>query len=46
MLSRPTRFSIEKAARELGWQPEVPIREGLKDAFDWRKEAELAGAAL
>jgi nucleoside-diphosphate-sugar epimerase len=46
MLSRPTRFSINKADRELGWRPEVPIREGLEDAFDWRKEAELAGCAL
>jgi nucleoside-diphosphate-sugar epimerase len=46
MLSRPTRFSINKADRELGWRPEVPIREGLEDAFDWRKEAELAGCAI
>jgi nucleoside-diphosphate-sugar epimerase len=35
MLSRPTRFSIEKAERELGWRPEVPIREGLDEALDW-----------
>jgi nucleoside-diphosphate-sugar epimerase len=33
MLSRPTRFSIEKASRELGWEPEVHIREGLEDAL-------------
>jgi nucleoside-diphosphate-sugar epimerase len=35
MLSRPTRFSIEKAQRELGWRPEVPVREGLQDALEW-----------
>jgi nucleoside-diphosphate-sugar epimerase len=35
MLSRPTRFSIDKAERELAWRPEVPVREGLKDALEW-----------
>jgi nucleoside-diphosphate-sugar epimerase len=33
MLSRPTRFSIAKADRELGWRPELAIREGLDDAL-------------
>jgi nucleoside-diphosphate-sugar epimerase len=44
MLSRPTRFSIDKADRELGWQPEVPIREGLSDALAWNQEAVMTGA--
>lgn len=35
LLSRPTRFSIEKAERELGWRPEIPVREGLEDALEW-----------
>jgi nucleoside-diphosphate-sugar epimerase len=46
MLSRPTRFSIDKAERELVWRPEVRVREGLEDALAWRKDAELVGAAL
>jgi nucleoside-diphosphate-sugar epimerase len=35
LLSRPTRFSIEKADRELGWRPEIPVRDGLKNALEW-----------
>jgi len=35
MLSRPIRFSIAKAERELGWQPQIPVREGLRDAVHW-----------
>jgi nucleoside-diphosphate-sugar epimerase len=44
MLSRPTRFSIDKADRDLGWRPEVPIREGLADALAWNQESHLAVA--
>jgi hypothetical protein len=44
MLSRPTRFSIDKADRDLGWRPEVPIREGLADALAWNQELQVAGA--
>ena len=36
MLSRPIRFSIAKAERELAWRPEIPIREGLKEALQWQ----------
>jgi nucleoside-diphosphate-sugar epimerase len=36
-LSRPTRFSIDKAERELGWRPEIPVREGLEDVLTWLK---------
>jgi nucleoside-diphosphate-sugar epimerase len=38
MLSRPTRFSIAKAERDLGWRPELPIRAGLEDALQWNAE--------
>jgi nucleoside-diphosphate-sugar epimerase len=33
LLSRPTRFSIDKAERELSWRPEIPVREGLEDVL-------------
>lgn len=35
MISRPTLFSTAKAARELGWKPEIPVRDGLADVLDW-----------
>jgi nucleoside-diphosphate-sugar epimerase len=35
LLSRPTRFSIDKAERDLGWKPELPVREGLEDVLNW-----------
>jgi nucleoside-diphosphate-sugar epimerase len=42
MLSRPTRFSIKKAEHDLGWRPEIPIREGVEDAVQaYLKNAEL-----
>jgi nucleoside-diphosphate-sugar epimerase len=43
MLSRPTRFSIEKAERDLGWRPEIPVREGLNAALEWHT---LSGTPL
>jgi nucleoside-diphosphate-sugar epimerase len=44
MLSRPTRFSIAKAERDLGWRPEVPIREGLEDALQWSVRGSVSRA--
>lgn len=38
MLSRPTRFSIAKALKDLGWRPEVAVHEGLEDALGWYVE--------
>jgi 2-alkyl-3-oxoalkanoate reductase len=38
MISRPTLFSIAKAERELGWRPEIPVREGLEDTLQWYRE--------
>ena len=46
MLSRPTRFSIDKAERDLGWRPEIPVREGLEDALDWVQVAAKSRPAL
>jgi nucleoside-diphosphate-sugar epimerase len=46
MLSRPTRFSIEKAARDLAWRPEIDIRTGLEDAISWNQESRMSGAAV
>jgi nucleoside-diphosphate-sugar epimerase len=40
LLSRPTRFSIDKAERDLGWRPEIPVREGLEDVMQWLKSGE------
>jgi 2-alkyl-3-oxoalkanoate reductase len=44
LLSRRGRFSIQKAARDLGWRPEIPIREGLEEAVAWRLEQESSRA--
>ena len=33
LISRPARFSSEKARTQLAWQPEVDIREGLKETI-------------
>ena len=38
LLSRPTRFSIEKAERELNWRPEIPVRDGLEKVVTWYLE--------
>ena len=42
MLSRPTRFSITKSQRDLRWQPEVGVREGLEEAIQWQLKQEDA----
>jgi len=39
LIGRSTRFSIAKAREQLGWQPRVGIREGIRCTLDWyRKE--------
>ena len=35
LVGRPTRFSIVQARRQLGWQPRVGAREGLRRALEW-----------
>jgi nucleoside-diphosphate-sugar epimerase len=38
-LTREARFSIEKARRELGYQPRVSLEEGMKLTEQWLREA-------
>jgi nucleoside-diphosphate-sugar epimerase len=35
LVGRPTRFSIGRARDQLGWQPRVGAREGLRRALEW-----------
>ena len=35
LIGRPTRYSIERARHELGWEPRVPPREGLRRTLEW-----------
>jgi len=46
MLGRTTRFSIEAAARDFGWQPLIPLCEGLAATVDWylRREQQAGKA--
>ena len=44
MISRPTLFSTEKAERELGWRPEIPVRDGLAEAVRLYREARESAA--
>jgi nucleoside-diphosphate-sugar epimerase len=37
LVGRPTRFSIEKARRQLGWSPEVRAEEGIRSTLKWLK---------
>jgi 2-alkyl-3-oxoalkanoate reductase len=37
LIGRPTRFSIARAREQLGWQPRVGAREGLRRALEWWK---------
>lgn len=38
LIGRPTQFSIDKARRELGWQPRVGIQEGVERTLKWFRE--------
>jgi nucleoside-diphosphate-sugar epimerase len=35
LVGRPTLFSIARARQELGWEPRVHPREGLRHALEW-----------
>jgi len=37
-LTRQSRFSIEKARRELGYQPRFSLKEGMKLTEQWLRE--------
>ena len=42
MLGRNLDFSIEKARRELGYNPRVPFRDAMQETIDWfRAEGKL-----
>lgn len=35
------RFSIDKARRELGWEPRISYREGFQKTMEWLKELDI-----
>jgi nucleoside-diphosphate-sugar epimerase len=35
LIGRSTRFSTERARKELGWSPQVPAAEGLRRSLEW-----------
>ena len=41
--TRPTQvYAIERARRDLGWEPQFDIVEGLRDAYRWYRETDYA----
>jgi nucleoside-diphosphate-sugar epimerase len=38
VIGRSTRFSIAKAREQLGWEPRVGIREGIRRTIDWYRK--------
>ncbi len=41
LIGRSTRFSIAKAREQLGWQPRVGIREGIRRTLEWYEDERL-----
>jgi len=37
LIHRSTRYSTAKARQQLGWQPRMNLRDGLRDTFEWFK---------
>jgi nucleoside-diphosphate-sugar epimerase len=37
LIGRSTRFSIAKAREQIGWQPRVGVREGIRRTIEWYK---------
>jgi nucleoside-diphosphate-sugar epimerase len=35
LIGRPTHYSIERARKELGWEPRTPPLEGLRRTLEW-----------
>lgn len=42
LVGRSTRFSIAKAREQLGWQPHVSVREGVRRTLDWYRKDHLS----
>jgi nucleoside-diphosphate-sugar epimerase len=40
LIERTTHYSCARAKEELGWQPEIPSREGLQQAIAWQLQRE------
>jgi nucleoside-diphosphate-sugar epimerase len=45
LIGRSTRFSTAKAREQLGWQPQVDVREGIRRTVEWYRKIELARSA-
>jgi nucleoside-diphosphate-sugar epimerase len=45
LIGRSTRFSIAKAREQLGWQPRVGVREGVRRTLDWYRKTQPARSA-
>jgi nucleoside-diphosphate-sugar epimerase len=35
LMGRPPKYRIEKAATQLGWQPQIPVADGLRSSLAW-----------
>ena len=35
LIGRAPHYSIAKAREQLGWQPRVPIEEGVRQSLEW-----------
>jgi nucleoside-diphosphate-sugar epimerase len=46
MFGTDTRHSVEKARRELGYEPKVELREGLRRAAEWFRAGGMEQAAV
>jgi nucleoside-diphosphate-sugar epimerase len=46
LIGRSTRFSIAKAREQLGWQPRVGVREGIRRTLEWYRKTQPAGSAV
>jgi nucleoside-diphosphate-sugar epimerase len=39
LIGRSTRFSVERARTQLGWQPQVDVAEGLRRTLEWYQKS-------
>jgi nucleoside-diphosphate-sugar epimerase len=46
LIGRSTRFSIERARKELGWSPQVAAAEGLKRTLEWYYRSRASSSKL